>query len=385
LCAVRYGVTKVDTIRMFASDDLARLEAASRTLLSPLSAHSVDAWRQEATRAFQSVFKADSSMFGLPVNTDAGAPSPYFFTESVPDDTLQTLSDFLADPNSFKTAKDPVLDLFFKQRANSSIEALNIRLMQRLVDNRQDESAFYNEVWVAKRLTSVQMLHVLTPTGYASLRVFYDRGESPFGESSLGLLRVLLPSFKAGLDALNRLHVFRNSLDAIDDAVMVLQADGRRLHMSPALVALLDRDPERETIELELRRVGSRIRTVLFPRRGETGTSSTASPLGQARTSRGRYGFRASRLPSGVFGDDAYLVTVRPEFQELPSEDALRDRFGLTRREAEVALLLAEGLTNEQISERLFISPHTAKRHTEQVLAKMEMPSRKGIAMRLMR
>jgi DNA-binding CsgD family transcriptional regulator/PAS domain-containing protein len=370
---------------MFATDDLTRLEAASRTLLSPLSAPSIDAWRQEATRTFQAVFKADSSMFGLPASKASGETSPYFFTESVPGDTLKTLSDFLADPNSFKSAKDPVLDLFFKQRANSSIEALNIRLMQRLVDNRQDESAFYNEVWVAKKLTSVQMLHVLTPTGYASLRVFYDRGESPFGESSLGLLRVLLPSFKAGLDALARLQDYRDSLDAIDDPVLVLQADGRRLHMSPALTALIHRDPEREKIDVELRRFGHRLRSLLFPRRGEAGSVPVAAPIGDVTTTRGRYTFRAAKLPSGAFGDEAYLVTVRPDFPELPSVDSLRERHGLTRREAEVTLLLAEGLTNEQIADRLFISPHTAKRHTEHILAKLDIPSRKAIALRLVR
>ena len=41
----------------------------------------------------------------------------------------------------------------------------------------------------------------------------------------------------------------------------------------------------------------------------------------------------------------------------LPLAEALRERHGPTRREAEVALLLAEGLKNEEVAERLTALP----------------------------
>jgi DNA-binding NarL/FixJ family response regulator len=44
---------------------------------------------------------------------------------------------------------------------------------------------------------------------------------------------------------------------------------------------------------------------------------------------------------------------------------------GLTDREAELLRLLAEGLTNAEISERLYISLHTTKSHVASVLAKL--------------
>jgi DNA-binding CsgD family transcriptional regulator len=52
----------------------------------------------------------------------------------------------------------------------------------------------------------------------------------------------------------------------------------------------------------------------------------------------------------------------------------------LTVREREVAALLAEGLTNGQLAERLFISPKTAAAHVSNILAKLGLASRAEIA-----
>ena len=48
----------------------------------------------------------------------------------------------------------------------------------------------------------------------------------------------------------------------------------------------------------------------------------------------------------------------------------------LTPREREVLTLLAEGLDNQAIAERLFISPDTARAHVVKVLAKLGVESR---------
>jgi LuxR family maltose regulon positive regulatory protein len=49
---------------------------------------------------------------------------------------------------------------------------------------------------------------------------------------------------------------------------------------------------------------------------------------------------------------------------------------GLTQRELEVLGLVAEGLTDPQIAERLIISEHTVHRHVSNILAKLSCPSR---------
>ncbi len=52
----------------------------------------------------------------------------------------------------------------------------------------------------------------------------------------------------------------------------------------------------------------------------------------------------------------------------------------LTPREREVLGLLAEGLTNRQIAERLVVSEHTVHRHVTNILRKLELPSRTAAA-----
>jgi DNA-binding NarL/FixJ family response regulator len=53
---------------------------------------------------------------------------------------------------------------------------------------------------------------------------------------------------------------------------------------------------------------------------------------------------------------------------EAADASALPD--GLTAREAEVLALIAEGLTNQEIAERLVVSPATVKSHVNRVFAK---------------
>ena len=51
-------------------------------------------------------------------------------------------------------------------------------------------------------------------------------------------------------------------------------------------------------------------------------------------------------------------------------------RLGLSRRELEVLQLMADGLSNHQIAERLFVSLNTIKTHSAKVFEKLEVQRR---------
>jgi DNA-binding CsgD family transcriptional regulator len=53
---------------------------------------------------------------------------------------------------------------------------------------------------------------------------------------------------------------------------------------------------------------------------------------------------------------------------------------GVSSREMDVLVLLAEGLTNRQIAARLYLSPRTVEKHVERLLAKTHSPNRVALA-----
>jgi DNA-binding NarL/FixJ family response regulator len=51
---------------------------------------------------------------------------------------------------------------------------------------------------------------------------------------------------------------------------------------------------------------------------------------------------------------------------------------GLTARELDVLRLVATGLSNAEIAERLYLSPNTVKAHVARILGKIEVRNRAG-------
>jgi DNA-binding NarL/FixJ family response regulator len=58
---------------------------------------------------------------------------------------------------------------------------------------------------------------------------------------------------------------------------------------------------------------------------------------------------------------------------------------GLTHREVEVLRLLAQGKTDREIAEELFISHHTVMRHVSHILSKLDVDSRSAAAVSAVR
>ncbi|MFE5708766.1 protein kinase [Rhodococcus koreensis] len=72
----------------------------------------------------------------------------------------------------------------------------------------------------------------------------------------------------------------------------------------------------------------------------------------------------------------AYALGNRPSAPQAQTPDTA----SLTRRERQVAELIAKGLTNKAIAEQLVISPRTAQGHVEHILAKLGFISRTQVA-----
>ncbi|MEJ3744120.1 response regulator transcription factor, partial [Actinomycetes bacterium KLBMP 9797] len=80
----------------------------------------------------------------------------------------------------------------------------------------------------------------------------------------------------------------------------------------------------------------------------------------------------AAQLDARALRDDLDTLARRVGLRRAgPSETEL-----LTEREREVVRLVAEGLSNRQIAEELYISPKTASVHVSRILAKLDVANR---------
>ncbi|MDH6286109.1 protein kinase domain-containing protein [Rhodococcus opacus] len=89
--------------------------------------------------------------------------------------------------------------------------------------------------------------------------------------------------------------------------------------------------------------------------------------------------FTAARRRGTALGFDAAVAYALGE-QISPSPTSAGPSPAPTKREREVATLIAEGLTNKEIAARLVISPRTAQGHVEHLLTKLGFNSRAQIA-----
>jgi DNA-binding CsgD family transcriptional regulator len=74
------------------------------------------------------------------------------------------------------------------------------------------------------------------------------------------------------------------------------------------------------------------------------------------------------------------VESVRPLFTKYVTRMRAKARAHLTPREQEILALLRGGLTNAQISDRLFLSPRTVSTHVERVLRKLGVANRVAAA-----
>ncbi|BCN49170.1 hypothetical protein GS462_25185 [Rhodococcus hoagii] len=77
---------------------------------------------------------------------------------------------------------------------------------------------------------------------------------------------------------------------------------------------------------------------------------------------------------------DAIAYTLGEQSREPMPDTPGQERTVLTKREHEVAELVAEGLTNKEIAQRLTISRRTVDGHVDHILTKLGFTSRVQVA-----
>jgi DNA-binding NarL/FixJ family response regulator len=116
----------------------------------------------------------------------------------------------------------------------------------------------------------------------------------------------------------------------------------------------------------------------------EAGIATARAALGDAAFSAAWQAGRERSVEDAIH--EGLALALAPASGEAPeTRSTSTGAHGLTPRELDVLRLIVEGLSDREIAERLFISPHTVMRHVANVFNKLGVSSRTAAATWAMR
>ena len=221
----------------------------------------------------------------------------------------------------------------------------------------------------------------------AAICMHRDRALGPAPRQLLAALRAIAPAFRAGVgvwvsSVASRSNVAR-MLDSLADPALLFDLGGALAHANPAaerVTASSDATRLRDEAQRVAWALGAVARRRRQPSAGSARAADTSADAQAVR--RVQIGAIVYRLRGSIVGEHllgaepAVLVTITAATAEPMTDDTLRSEFSLTAREIEVARLMAEGLSNSEIAERLGVRFFTARNHVERTLSKLGVASR---------
>ena len=363
-----------------------RLNAAQRILLSPLSHGDLGEWQLKANRAVRRLVGADHSVFSLP-STERSAHPRLLTDDTDPTFPARFLDYFTGVVAGEYRFRDPMLERAERMRRAAGPAAFHeLDLASRDAIRR---SVALQEIFRPAGLTSQIGISTSLPEAEATQFFGFEGANAERrSERGLELLRLLVPAFETGARTQRGWHLrgaaFAGALDGANLAAGVYSASGVLLHETAGLREILAAEHERDTLREEMTVLARSLGSSLRADAGIIDAAGACRPKGHVRCGAATYCLLASFLDPDLLGDEGVLVVVSRQRPLLPTPAELTTRFPLSRREAEVALLLARGVADAAVAERLAISHHTARRYSERVLRKLGIHSRAAVAMTLL-
>jgi DNA-binding CsgD family transcriptional regulator len=176
------------------------------------------------------------------------------------------------------------------------------------------------------------------------------------------------------------------ALDVVDQGLAFFTRDGVQVHTNRALERALASVADAAPLRAELEQFAVTVAGVVRLRRlgGTQGVEEIE--VREVPTPAGSFRLRGSYVGLDLFGPGGcVLVALEPPDSRLLNAAELKARFGLSRQESCIAHLLADGRSNAEIAAALFISPHTARTHTQRVLEKLGVGGRAQVASTIVR
>jgi DNA-binding CsgD family transcriptional regulator len=343
--------------------DLTALSACSRELLSALDDPTPDVWADRVAHSVRPLLRADRSVVSLPM------PNGWLLrpTDSAMLDALAAYAEHYHKKDIYTNAR----------RRARGLDVFSYDML--ITSEEQKQSEFWND-WILRyrACKPIGLSHDIAGSSVpAALMGYKDRPNARrFSDREMAILRLLQPSFEAAFRTLQRFHAAGAELighiDRLARAVALVSPDGA-VHANPAFTGVFG-----ARAQSVLDAVIPHARAIVAPRAqmfGQTLTGQVHGPLGATTQ------WSIHLVSPG--GDRTFALIDFDEPRARADAAAIRERFGLSARQAEVAVLMARRRTYKEIAHALGIRPNTARRHCEQVLARLGVHSRDEVEGRL--
>jgi ATP/maltotriose-dependent transcriptional regulator MalT len=178
--------------------------------------------------------------------------------------------------------------------------------------------------------------------------------------------------------------------EAAEAALLPGDLPGRTAHagLAVARAALAAGDAQAAAARAEqVAEAFAAVRYPLFEGQARQLLAAALDALGRAEEAAEQLG-QAKRIFAGCGARGMHAAVVhdqRARGARLPRTRGGDSIAGLTGRQREIAELVAEGCTNRQVAERLFMSPRTVETHLSQIFSKLGISSRAALASHLAR
>lgn len=334
-----------------------RLPEVLRFAQSLVACRSIEELERAFVAGFPRVF--DVPIFGFNVCDPATLRREYVVAPSVSDVFVARYNHELWDVDPLRTS------------ANAHRRTVyNLDLMPH---EEWQESWAYRRVYALHSMQHVVEAPMIGATGIVgNLHVATSVPEHGFGPSELaltealgGVVAVAIENIRSH-DALDReRNDLLEALDMTGTATVISDPRSTDLHLNDVarqlLADLVDAEAQLHTLLVRPTDDPSGG----FSRRNEVELRNGERAILHAHS-------RPAREQTGT------LITVLELHREAPNI-SLGALATLTPREADVATLIVDGLTDREIAERLCISPHTVSQHAKRVYRKLDVESRVGL------
>jgi DNA-binding CsgD family transcriptional regulator len=351
---------------ILSARDIEHLQAALRTLLTPLEHERTEDWCRAVCQSVRATLAGDTAL----LFRHGEEPPTVVADGSISIDAMPRYHDECGGNVTGEQG-----------RWTRGLRAWVPDEVWRTDEAKQSE--YYNEYPVPVALRDSAGMSTSGTSGASGEQIVMyvasdDHGRSvPEGREAL-LLTLLQPGLEAGARTLARSSAPKRILDALDLPLALVDFSGRLIHVNPSFATLLKGAPQAEEAMQAARRLSVELATLTGAR--ERTRKRGALPTITWHSADGVLALDATIWESTGLACGPVCVIAAAVGTPAPNVSVLQGTWGLTRREADVATLLARGCRNREVARTLAISEHTARRHTERVLRKMRASSRAQIA-----